>query len=134
MEATFVRLSAEGLSSAQLADEAVARWRELDSILSPIIGQRGVAALYKRALYLIRGEYPALIASHADDLPFGDFAPLRDFLTQQTSAEASVINLALYKSFYSILTGLIGVSLTERLLQTTTDNPSSGPAVQDPSP
>ena len=45
-EATFARLAAEGVDAGRVAEQAVATWRELDATLSPIIGQRGVDALY----------------------------------------------------------------------------------------
>lgn len=123
MKATFVRLAAEGATAKQVADEAVLKWRELDSALSPIIGKRGVTALYKRALHLIRADYPWLVAAHAGEFLFGDFVSLHTALTRQGGAVAASANLALYDSFYHLLISLIGLSLTERLLQSVQDHP-----------
>lgn len=121
------------VSSSQIADMAVKKWRELDAVLSPIIGQHGVAALYKRALYLIRNEYAWLASAHEGELVFGDFISLKIALTKQTSTEANAANLALYQSFYKTLVSLIGESLSDRLLFSMLDNSLDGDAVQDAS-
>ena len=131
MKATFVRLAAEGATAKQVADEAIIKWRELDNILSPIIGKRGMAALYKRALYLVRADYPWLASAHAGELSFGDFVSLQTALMKQTETVALTAGLALYESFYHLLFGLIGQSLTERLLQSFQDSSSSSYPQQD---
>ncbi len=131
MKATFVKLATEGASAQQVADEAILQWRELDNVLSPIIGKRGVTALYKRALYLIRADYPWLAAAHAGELAFGDFVSLHTALMKQTDAAAVAASLALYDSFYHLLFGLIGQSLTERLLRSFQNPPSDAYVQQD---
>lgn len=131
MKATFVRLAAQGATAKQVADEAVLKWRELDRLLSPIIGKRGMAALYKRALYLVRADYPWLARAHAGELAFGDFVSLHTALMKQTDAVALTAGLALYESFYLLLFGLIGQSLTERLLRSFQNPPSDSYAQQD---
>lgn len=133
MKATLLRLVAEGASSRQIADTAVLKWLELDAVLSPIIGQNGVAALYNRSIHSVQITYPWLVAAHESDVEYGDFATLRSALTKKTSAEASAANLALYQAFYNTLISLIGAPLTDRLLESISDEPSSGDAVQDPS-
>lgn len=131
MKATFVRLATEGATAKQIADEVVLKWRELDGILSPIIGRRGMAALYKRALYLVRTDYSWLASAHAGELSFGDFVSLQTALMKQTDEVALAASLALYDSFYHLLFGLIGQSLTERLLRSFQDPPSDSYAQQD---
>jgi hypothetical protein len=131
MQAALVSLAAAGANSGQIAETAVKKWRELDAVLSPIVGQHGVAALYKRALHLIRDDYPWLVAAHDGERVFGDFVSLKTALTRRTSAEASAANLALYECFHKTLVSLIGESLTDRLLKSILDNPLHGDAVQD---
>ena len=131
MKATFVRLAAEGATAKQVADEAVLKWRELDSLLSPIIGKRGMAALYKRALYLIRADYPWLASAHAGEHSFGEFISLQTALMKQTDAVALAAGLALYESFYLLLFSFIGPTLTERLLRSFHNPPSDSYAQQD---
>ena len=133
MQAVLVSLAAAGASSGQIAETAVIKWRELNTVLSPIIGPHGVAALYKRALHLIRDDYPWLVSAHDDELAFGDFISLKTALIKRTSAEASAANLSLYQSFHTTLISLIGESLTGRLLSSISDNPLRGDAVQDTS-
>lgn len=128
------RLVAAGADSRQIGERAASTWLGVDSALSPIIGERGVAALFKRSLYLRRIEYPWLAAAHEGELPPEPYACLREALAQQTTSSAAAANGALLQTFYALLSDLIGASLTERLLRAVWDNPSSGDAVQDTSP
>jgi len=122
----------EATNTAQIADLAVATWRKVHDALWPIIGHAGVAALFKRSLYLARVDHPALIAMVDVEIAPGDFALLREVLAQQSSADAAAaVQAGLLKTFLSLLTSLIGAALTERLLSSAIDNPSSGEAVQD---
>jgi len=120
------------IDSAQTADLAVATWSKIDDALWPIIGHAGMAALFKRSLYLARSHQPALTAMVEAELAPGDFALLREILAQQ--ADAAAVQANLLKIFLDLLTSLIGAELTERLLRSVWDNtPNSGEAVQDPS-
>lgn len=129
---------AEGADAAQVADLSVSTWRKVDAALSPVIGQRGVAALYKRSLYLTRAAHPCLAAVYEGALGPGEFAGLHAALAGQSSSDAAAANGALLQTFHDLLANLIGASLTGQLLrpvltQLAPDNPSSGHAVQDPS-
>lgn len=122
----------EGMDAAQMAGLAVATWRKIDDALWPIIGHAGMAALFKRSLYLARVNQPALMAMLDVEIAPGDFALLREVLAQQSSAHAAAaVQAGLLKTFLDLLTSLIGAALTERLLRPVRDNPSSGEAVQD---
>jgi hypothetical protein len=131
--ASLTQLAADGADVLRIADSAVAVWRELDAVLSPIIGRRGVAALFKRSLLLTVPAHPSLIAAHWVVQPEGDFDSLRNSLKQQSVANAIATNGALLRQFVDLLTTLIGESLTERLLQSVLDNPPRDGAVQEPS-
>ncbi|HEX7130624.1 MAG TPA: hypothetical protein VF217_11245 [Rhodanobacteraceae bacterium] len=124
----------KGMDAAQTADLAVATWRKIDGALWPIIGHAGVAALFKRSLYLARLEAPALIAMLDIEIAPGDFALLRETLARQSSAHAAAaVQAGLLKTFLDLLASLIGAALTERLLRSVWDNnPSSGEAMQGP--
>lgn len=126
--------AAEGVHAERIADTAVATWRGIEAVLAPIIGHRGVAALYKRSLHAIRGEYPWLADVHENEFRPGEFSALQTALSQQPSSSAAAANGALLQTFHDLLTKLIGGALTERLLRPVWDNPSSGPAVHDDSP
>jgi hypothetical protein len=121
--------------AARIADAAVAAWTAIDGALSPIIGARGIAALYKRSLYLALADHPWLAGAYEGDRQPGDFASLRAVLSQQTARNAAAAHDALLQTFEDLLDSLIGKSLTQRLLQTARDQlPSGAAAVQDPSP
>ena len=134
IQAKQAQLSAQGVNAGQTADAAVATWRDIYDVLSPIIGQRGVTALYKRSLYLSRDDYPWLAAVAEGALQASDFTRLRTALAQQSSANAAAANSALLHAFTELLTNLIGASLTERLLLSVWDHPSNGHAVQETTP
>lgn|SRR5690348_5220361 len=124
--------NAKAMNAAQAADLAVATWRKIDDALWPIIGHVGMAALFKRSLYLARAEQPALTAMADAEIAPGDFTLLREVLAQQSGVDAAVaVQGVLLKIFLDLLTSLIGAALTERLLRSVWNKPSSGEAVQD---
>ena len=127
-------LAASGADAGKIADAAVAAWTAVDGALSPIIGRRGVAALYKRSIHLALEDHPWLAAAYEGALQPGDFASLRAALSRQTAQNAAAGHDAVLKTFQDLLDSLIGRSLTQRLLQAVRDQPSSGAAVQDKSP
>lgn len=111
---------ASGASSQEVAALAAASFERIDQTLTPIVGERGMAALYKRSLHLSRSKHPWLpgVAEHAAD--GGEFAVALTALTAalagRTSAEAAAAGTQLLDCFRALLTTLIGESLTERLL------------------
>ena len=134
MQAPLIPQAEDRILALRVADAAVTAWRELDAALSPIIGQRGVAALYQRSLYLTRIDYPWLAGVHQATVQAGEFAPLHTVLSQQTSATAAGACSALLATFRDLLTRLIGASLTEGLLPPIPPAPPAPNAAPDPSP
>lgn len=136
MQATFAQLIAQDADAGQIAENAACAWRALEAALSPIIGQRAVAALYKRSVALVHADFPWLTAREADSLgnrQSDDFALLRTVLSQQTSSNAKAAHWALLRTFRSLLAGLVGESLTERLLGAVCEFPPSAGMAQEPS-
>ena len=124
------------MEASKIADMALATWRDLAAALSPIIGQRGVAAPYKRSLRFTCASHPWL--ENADKgalspsaLSATDLDALREVLAQQTDLEAGAASGALLQNLQGLLSSLIGPSLTERLLRSACDPTSSGQAAQD---
>jgi type II secretory pathway component PulK len=109
-------------------------WRDIEAALSPVIGPRGIAALYQRSLHLAGADHPWLSAAYEGALQPGDFSALRATLSRQSVADAAAAHAAMLQIFRDLLDNLIGRSLTQRLLQAVWDQPSSGHAVQDISP
>lgn len=117
-----------------IAEAAVSTWCRIEAALAPVIGQRGVAALYRRSLHLTRGAHPVLAAITDGEHGADDFVPLRQALLQGgETANAEAAQTALLKTFQELLTSLIGGALTDQLLRAVwhDDPPTTGPAVQD---
>lgn len=103
-------------SSTQVADAVICIWGEVDQALSPIVGQRGVAALYSRSLKLSTAAHPWLAPGYQSALSAVDTSTLRTALAQQTPEEAAAGGSALFKTFHELLASLVGPALTEQLL------------------
>lgn len=106
-----------GGDADQVADAVATVWREIDQALYPIIGHRGVAALYSRSLKLAAARHPWLAAGHLGALAVVDPSALRAALLQQPPAQAAAGGNALLQCLRELLSGLIGPSLTDRLLR-----------------
>lgn len=118
-------------TASQVADATVAAWTAVCAALAPIVGQRGVAALYKRSLHLNRKDHAWLeAATRGSDLSV-DTALLRSALITQNADDAAAAAAAVLQTFYELLAMLVGPALTERLLRSVWANFSSGPPAQD---
>jgi hypothetical protein len=133
---TFVQLAAGGSNASRVAEIAVAQWRDVDAALSPIIGQSGVAALFRRSLHLAGVNHPCLRSLSESTLQPGVYAGLHVALAQETGFDAAEASDALLRTFHDLLANLIGNSLAERLLQSAGRHPSiaSGHAVRESMP
>ena len=123
-----------GLGVVVIAEAIVATWREIDAALTPILGQRGVATLYKRCLYLTSAAHPWLAGTHEGMHATIDLAALHSAFSQQERGTAAGAAGALLHTFDGLLASLVGPSLTERLLRSVWANSLSGPAAQDATP
>lgn len=131
--ASVMHRFAAAADAAQIADALVATWQEINAALTPIIGERGVAALYKRSLYLTSAAYPWLSDRHEGPQTSIDLVILKSVLAQQSSANAAAGGGALLQTFYELLTVLVGASLSEQLLHRVWVNSVGGPPSQDTS-
>jgi len=123
----------DGASAEQLADTIAAIWLEIDQALNPIIGRRGVAALYNRSLKLTAPAYPWLTEGHQHLLASVDVTALRAALVQQATAEAAAGGSALFHTFHDLLASLVGASLTNQLLGSVWALPAGARPAQDTS-
>lgn len=103
--------------AAQFADTAVLVWRELDAVLTPLLGRRGVAALFYRSLSKTRAQHPVLERLDGQGAVLLDFTAFESLLEQQCLSNAIAIHNTLLRSFYGLLRSLIGAPLTQQLLQ-----------------
>lgn len=91
-------------------------WQQMAGRLEPVIGARGVEALFGRALHVSSKTFPWLTVSGAKGNSAESLANVKAcFEGRETSAATDAGN-ALLVTFAELLAGLIGESLTERLL------------------
>ena len=120
--------------TAKTAQAIVSTLQDMDAALTPIIGQQGVAALYRRSLHLCASTHPSL-ARTCDKMPAGmDLTALPPVLVEQSEAYALFFGEVLLTTFYELLTTLIGPSLTARLLRDVWEPSLSDTPSQENSP
>lgn len=108
----------------------IAWWHAVSAALAPVLGLRGVGALYKRTLHLAAGTHHFLTPAD-DDL---DLPALQALLAQQTEPEIRAAGVTLAATLSSLLEGLVGPSLTARLLHDVQAPNTGGEPAQDTSP
>jgi hypothetical protein len=118
----------------QTAHAMTATWRAIEATLTPIIGSKGVVALYQRSLHLVAKTHPWLAGAHDPAQAAIDLAALQSVVAQQSAADAALGSNALLQTFQQLLGSLIGAALTDRLLRTVWDNTSRGTPAQDITP
>ncbi len=107
-------------------------WHGIERALSPILGKRGVAALYHRSLHVAGATYPWLDERH-DGVPLVfDVETLKSAVVQQSAADAVAGGTSLILAFCELLASLIGPSLTERLLRPLLVDALRDPTVSGP--
>lgn len=129
--ASTARRTGKAPSAEEVANAIVATLRDVYLVLTPILGLGGVAALYRRSLFLCSSRHKCLCNFEGSD---PDFAWLRSLLAEQSSDTAIIYGDDLLKTFNDLLTSLIGSSLCERLLRSVWENSLSGTPSQDTSP
>ncbi|MEO7639031.1 MAG: hypothetical protein ABIS85_07545 [Pseudoxanthomonas sp.] len=117
--------------AARIAYVMTMAWQEIDAVLSPILGRGGVAALYKRSLYLTGLAHPWLSNLHRGEQTDMGLAELESVFGQQSSADAAGAGGALLQTFNGLLASMVGPALTEQLLRPVWNHLLSGPSAQD---
>jgi hypothetical protein len=120
-----------GTSASEVAQFVVTSCFEIDKALSPIIGQRGLAALFKRSLHLASAHQPWLSACQESFDLKTDLAELMATLSLQPPDVAAHGGGLFLEQFHQLLTALVGTSLTERLLRSVWATFLSGPPASD---
>lgn len=124
----------DGADAHQVAEAAVATWATVHAALTPVVGARGVVALYKRALFLTGQAHPWLAEAAAGTVEAGDFSALRSALSRQDAASAAAAQQQMLHTLHELLVELIGPMLTDRLLHAVWSPTSAGKPRQDASP
>jgi len=102
----------------EAAEEARQTWEQVLALVSPVVGKQGANALYRRSLYLSRGDHACLRElyqrSAAADV---DLMQLHSALAPLSDAQAAAAQQAFLQRFKDLLAQLIGKGLAECLLQ-----------------
>ncbi|MEO8153688.1 MAG: hypothetical protein ABI605_11510 [Rhizobacter sp.] len=109
-----------------VTDRASATWKRLDEAVSPVLGRRGMGALYQRSLRLATSTNPWLKDAWQDGSVQMDLTRLEAVLSMQTATTAGDGSEAMQQAFRDLLSMLIGAELTERMLR-----PAGAHAVRD---
>jgi hypothetical protein len=120
-----------GADGAEIALAVADIWRDMEALLRPIIGQRGVRAIYQRSVHAASAAHPWLAPQAQDPAGEMDLAALQSLFAKQPAPQALACANALLLGFHGILSSLIGPSLTSRLLQVAWGAPAAGMPTQD---
>jgi hypothetical protein len=104
------------LEGAAIAEAAVRLWKDYMNLLAPILGARGVEALFGRSLHVTSIAFPALasVRDQADRaIPLGPYRVCLQACDPATALEASLAHLM---NFTELVSTMIGANLLERLL------------------
>jgi hypothetical protein len=102
---------------ARIAQALVTTLQDMGAALTPIIGQQGVVALYRRSIHLCASNHPRLAGTYDSVQSTLDLIALKSVLVEQSETDALFFGEVLLNTFYELLTTLIGPSLTARLLR-----------------
>jgi hypothetical protein len=131
IHAALVRRCGRDGSAPVVAAAAVAVWREIAQALSPIIGARGVTALYGRALFLAGRVHPWL-GSATDGLTIElDLDNLRTRIGARTDPGVLEGSAEFLLTFHDLLNSMVGPALAERMLGPVWDRPADGESAPD---
>ena len=117
---------AQDADSPAIANVIGVLWAAIEAALQPVIGRRGVAALFKRTVHLTALRHPWLAAAQAGggDDAAADLVQLTAMFAAQTPSVALEAGDELFEKFRGLLVSLIGARLSERLLQPPLSTPS----------
>ena len=89
LTSSLQRLAATGADTAKVTAAIVSAWSEVEAALVPVIGPRGMAALFERSLHNCRKGHPWLAAVPENLEAQMDLPALAAVLSRQDSANAA---------------------------------------------
>jgi hypothetical protein len=119
---------------ADVPASVVAVLHALEAALSPVIGERGVAALCHRSLHLSARHHPCLRGVSFDPAAVIDLERLAQLLAAQPGDDARAAGDALIQAYHDLLVSLLGASLTRQLVGGIWPAFADAPAAQDNAP
>lgn len=107
----------EGVTDlSKVADAIASMFEDAQASLVPILGPKGVAALYRRCYFLCAAKHKQLAKTYEHLGVAMDLAELKRLLAINTKDDAVFFGKVFLKTFYQLLATLIGHSLAARLL------------------
>ena len=103
---------------------ALAVWRGMAAQLEPVIGARGVDALFGRALHLTGRQHPWLATAGVRGSSATALNHVEQQLAAQQAAQATEAAQALLTGFTELLATMVGDALVNRLLAPAWDAPA----------
>lgn len=113
---TLARHAGKEADSSAVAAATLLTWKQMAGRLSPVIGVRGVDALFRRALHLTAAAFPWLEIDRSFPNSSIFLDSLQARLADQETAVAMEAGQALLTAFAELLISLIGDSLTRSML------------------
>lgn len=103
-------------NAGAIAETTLKTWHQVSARLSPVIGERGVDALWGRSLYLTSAAYPWLsnVWDNVDSATM--LAGLKACIAGRDPDAAAEASHTLLANFVILLSNMIGESLVVRLL------------------
>ena len=123
-----VRLSKD---PEHILDLIILSWKEIDRVMRPIIGKGGIEALFHRSIEITAEAHPWLAAASTDAQSAMDIDVLHRVLSKEDASHFAGASDSLLLHFHYLLTNLIGLSLTDRLLRPVLDPLLNGTAPKD---
>jgi hypothetical protein len=130
---TLLHRVGEAGDAGAVAANTFATWQQVASQLVPVIGARGVDALFSRSLHLTSKAFPCLAMAANDGNSASLLGSLKMRLADLETTTATEASHALLVTFIESLETLIGESLTQRLLGPVWAPPPEVSAEESPS-
>ena len=116
IRSTLARHAGGVADSCAVAEAALGAWQQVAERLDPVIGARGVAVLFARALHLTRKRFAWLVVAWDPADGGASHILLKACFAARGTEDAAQAACALLATFTELLATLVGESLTERLL------------------
>ena len=122
---TITRRAGRAPNAAAIVQSTLFSWQQIAAQLEPVIGARGVDALFSRSLHLVGKTYRWLETSGVRGNGAVSLASISACFEGREPPVATDAGCALLATFAELLANLIGESLTTRLLEMVWLQPAS---------
>ena len=116
IRSTLILRTVEVSDASAVAEATVSTWLQMSSLLTPVIGARGVDVIFRRSLYLTATSFPWLVVIWDQGSNAALLASLKLCLVGHSADEAIEAGYTLLLTFTELLSTLIGESLSRSIL------------------